>query len=692
MFDEKLHLFWVLLSILIGILFLQTMLHYTGGHLSVPNSDYFVFFQYAKQLVAGHPFEFNTGDPRTNGATSFLYTVILAPGYIFFKGIRLYLFAFLLAILLLICSVYLYFSIARHFFGRFIAFFSSLLFLLSGPIAFNYFAGMDFALYSFLFLAALYVFCSSLRRRCLILAVLLSLLIYTRPEGAVLFLLFFLVEMLCCPKETGFGQKLWLLVIPGISIVSLILLNYKITGGFGYPSLSGRSVFANYSFFGGLTRSFFFIVNSIKGILVGTLLVGKGVGQKHAGLEGAFFAPFMFFFFIIGICTTLKGKVNRAQIGLGSIIGFTVIIAILIGSVSVFSGVSHHRYAAWTYPGIILLAVVGLDRFSQLFGQIGRSIKFGFLTLWVVFSVLSLWLFMSYFGKVGYRFYFQDILLSKWMGKNLPPQARVISLHAALYKYLTNRYIIDVGGTGFRGFTGSTPKNINNRLLKYLQYSNEPPQYQVITSGAPSILKELARPEDLLTKTNSYLPDEARLYRLNLEGIKQGLFPLSPAVVENTEQLSLVDAVDIGYLPSEQQHKYSVWAATPETWFTLPTLKARIDEQQVWDAGRLITKKEFFEIQVIPGRELLWVARIKSSLKTALFKGEAVSPYPFSTPSIELKLTVNDKPVAKLMFPAEKPDRWQEIFYLIPGKYLTTPKAQISIHGRYGSFHHWFYQ
>jgi hypothetical protein len=120
--------------------------------------------------------------------------------------------------------------------------------------------------------------------------------------------------------------------------------------------------------------------------------------------------------------------------------------------------------------------------------------------------------------------------------------------------------------------------------------------------------------------------------------------------------------------------------------------------------------EESFEIQVEPGQDLLWVARIKSSLTTTLIKGTTPSSYSFNIPFIEINVLVDDEFVDKLSFSKEesghwqeisyivpgkylkKPNHWQEISYIVPGKYLKKPKTKISFYGRYGSFHHWFYQ
>jgi len=51
----------------------------TGGEPSVPLDDTFIHFRYARSLAEGHPLVYSPGDPPTSGATSLLWSAILAP-------------------------------------------------------------------------------------------------------------------------------------------------------------------------------------------------------------------------------------------------------------------------------------------------------------------------------------------------------------------------------------------------------------------------------------------------------------------------------------------------------------------------------------------------------------------------------------------------------------------------------------
>lgn len=51
----------------------------TGGEPSLPLDDAFIHLQYARAFATGHPLHYVPGDPATSGATSLLWSAMLAP-------------------------------------------------------------------------------------------------------------------------------------------------------------------------------------------------------------------------------------------------------------------------------------------------------------------------------------------------------------------------------------------------------------------------------------------------------------------------------------------------------------------------------------------------------------------------------------------------------------------------------------
>src|SRR2546428_9763963 len=54
----------------------------TGGELSLPLDDSFIYLQYAPAIAQGHPFVYTPGNAPTTGATSLLWPFLLLPPHL----------------------------------------------------------------------------------------------------------------------------------------------------------------------------------------------------------------------------------------------------------------------------------------------------------------------------------------------------------------------------------------------------------------------------------------------------------------------------------------------------------------------------------------------------------------------------------------------------------------------------------
>lgn len=98
---------YVLPALLLDLLFVRELLRATGGVPCPILDDVFIHFQYARSLAHLHPFVYQPGDAPTTGATSQLYVVLLAVGWLLgFHGMALSVFANIIAVAAL--SVLLY--------------------------------------------------------------------------------------------------------------------------------------------------------------------------------------------------------------------------------------------------------------------------------------------------------------------------------------------------------------------------------------------------------------------------------------------------------------------------------------------------------------------------------------------------------------------------------------------------------
>ncbi|PJF38045.1 MAG: hypothetical protein CUN55_19000, partial [Phototrophicales bacterium] len=82
----------------------------------MPLDDVYIHFQYARQLANGQPYIYNTGQPATSGATSFIYPYVLAIGYMLgFQELDLGIWAMLVGTVALIASMRAIYRLSRVF-------------------------------------------------------------------------------------------------------------------------------------------------------------------------------------------------------------------------------------------------------------------------------------------------------------------------------------------------------------------------------------------------------------------------------------------------------------------------------------------------------------------------------------------------------------------------------------------------
>lgn len=98
---------YVLPALLVDLLFIGEVLQRTDGVLCPILDDAFIHFQYARSFAELHPLQYNPQDAPTTGATSLLYPLVLAPGWLLgFRGMAITIFAHVVAVVSLALLVY----------------------------------------------------------------------------------------------------------------------------------------------------------------------------------------------------------------------------------------------------------------------------------------------------------------------------------------------------------------------------------------------------------------------------------------------------------------------------------------------------------------------------------------------------------------------------------------------------------
>jgi hypothetical protein len=150
--------------------------------------DAFIFFRYARNIATGDGWAYNPGDSAANGATSPLWTLVLAGAYLVRRDMESN--AWLLYAGLLASTGLLSFAALRRT-GQVVAGVVAAPLIVLNPVLLRV-RGMESALFLALASAVLLVGCWSgedgrhPRRRAVLLGVLSALLVLVRPEGAIL--------------------------------------------------------------------------------------------------------------------------------------------------------------------------------------------------------------------------------------------------------------------------------------------------------------------------------------------------------------------------------------------------------------------------------------------------------------------------------------------------------------------------
>ena len=359
------------------LVFVTSMLYHTGGRLSLPLDDSFIYFQYARQAAQGHFLEYNTGAEPTAGATSLLYTLLLVPGFwLGLDGMGIALYALALGAMWLGLSAWLLLLLGRKLSGSFSGWVAALMFLLCGPLLWGYYSGMAIGLFAFAILLTLYLYLTEDRRAPLAAA----LLVLARPEGIALVLL--LIALVAYRRALN-----WRWVVPlGAYVFQALLLAWW-TGEAGASGVEAKWRFAEPH--GSLPEQiravFFDFAEFVKGILAGSL--GHQTSVNLYAYDGNYrrmvFAPFVALFFLAELSYRLWGELSARRLGVAALGGAWFVGGVLLTCTLVEYDAHFNRYQQPFLPLYILFAALGLGRLDAAGGNGVASWRGG----WLAFSV-----------------------------------------------------------------------------------------------------------------------------------------------------------------------------------------------------------------------------------------------------------------------------------------------------------------
>src|SRR5262245_19709202 len=136
-------------SATVAAVFVASMLRATGGGWSLPLDDAFIYLQYARRAAEGHPLSYTEGAGVSTGATSWIHTLLLVPGWwLGFRGASFCMWAIGLSTLSLAALLLLVARVARSLAAGWVVPLAVFLVAASGAILWSAVSGMDTLLYA----------------------------------------------------------------------------------------------------------------------------------------------------------------------------------------------------------------------------------------------------------------------------------------------------------------------------------------------------------------------------------------------------------------------------------------------------------------------------------------------------------------------------------------------------------------
>ena len=557
-----------LLLLLLAALYLGYSEARAGTRLSAPLDDTFIHFQYAKQLASGEFLRFNDGDSPTTGATSVLYMILLAPGWLFgLRGLNLLIWAWLIN-----CALHVRAGVALHQLLRRAsggsqagAYGGMLVFLCCGPLLWGVFSQMEIALFSALILLTLEAAQAWVaseaqpeaggpsargrwtpRRRLLLYG---SLLAITRPEGS---LLAGGLTLWLCWRHLGArpGQTPWLKHLraglpwlwPLGSGVALTLALAALTGRLG----TNANVKSTLNLLPYEAERYWETALRHLPMTMQILL------DKLPG----FTAPLTTSLFLLGLAAwAARGKLRRPGPGV-LVIGWFCLLTLFYAFL--MARRDHFDRYYLPYMGLVVAAIFWpLCRAAASNPALRRMPGYLAALLLPFMGPVALhW--AERYGDNCRDLAHQHIKVAAWVDKNIPRKASIAVNDAGAIPYLSKRYTFDIVGLGHNAFY---------KVKNYILHSDAP---------AWEALGALERKPDYFVAYPEWVPQMHHLPFF--EEIQR--FPLANrTVVANETKViwrmhwdklapshtlpaqflagrKVVDRLNVTHIPSEKAHAY----------------------------------------------------------------------------------------------------------------------------------------
>lgn len=643
------------------------------GEPLLPLDDVYIHFQYARQLALGQPNVYNPGQPPSSGATSFIYPVFLAIGYLLgFQEMWLGLWALILGafaqtlVLVAILRWAMNWSLNPAWTALLL-----LLVGLTGSLTWHFYSGMETGL---LLASLLWTLVALMEKRRLWFVVAASSLVLLRPEGGVLACIAVAVAIWYMRPV---DRKSLYLLLPIAFFFVQPLLNGILTGtliasGNQSKSLLGMVPFDWLLVFGRILDN---ILRSLGELLLGMSQNGT---WYHPPLLGAAA--------LISLIILLRSPERRA-----TAILVMLWIAVLISMIATLDTAFWHfkRYQAPLLLLVFPVVLIPVGNRLSSWQRWQQAILAAWLLGWV--SFIGLDFAHSFAANVSYV-HAQPRQMAAWLATNTPQDA-VIAVHdVGLMRYAGQRTTLDLVGlttSGAASYWRNGPGSVTEFLLA------ENPDYiaaygQGHQVGLRMLVDTRLYDNSLASFQVALDPrinvalaaDSQAIYQPDWRQFSDRILPMQPSTREYVQKFRLAGVVNPANVESESEHEYQ-WVSQQQRGFAseprdLDYLSCSQMRCRILDAVRSIDREESFVLEeAVAGEDMLLVSRVHP--------GDA----------LELAVYVDDQVMSRRTIPAH-PGNWLELVTYISAQYVRpgmvirlVPQSNAGV---YQPAYHWLYQ
>jgi hypothetical protein len=660
-------------SIAAGAAFFLIMAFYTGFKLSAPLDDAFIYFQYAKNLIHGHFFEYVAGEGYSSGATSFLYAFLLAPFALVFRGIYLVIPTYIGGIIALYFCGYFIFEIIKKLTDSLpAAIFGAALYVTNGNILWGFFSGMEIGIFSLLLAWSLYLLASGASP--LKQALSLSLLALIRPEGFIVVLVLAFVKLLnkiSDPKNEKFIPYL----IPIAAGSVYFLVNYHFTGDFMPNTMRAKSNFSMgyYAVTEALKDGWNYYLDFLNKVFNG--------GAEH------YFPKYVFFIFLLGIMPGAAAELKSKKAGFFIVAFFWFFLGVMSTVFSSFASVHNYRY---TMPFIIIFTIflayginIILEKSKELTAGKLKHLPAAVFTLFFAFNFFTIAANAVDFGRDCRDILHQSIAAGKWIKDNVPAGEHIAINDAGAITYFSDAHVYDLVGL----VTNGEARDFRGGLATVFEkLEHIRPKYWMVHLGWFNYEGYTVFKKPRLTTFNIEKEPAYFVVGSPEVGVETDftLFNSGDTMkVDHMEKDKFVikDSLDIADTIDEDKHGYRIFTKripqVPGTLFEEAETTG-VKGGRVLEGGRITGGGEEFTVTSLePGEDLKIVRRV------------------YESPESVQKVYI-DGVVAAQWDNTATGKEYSEQEITVPGSFIKKNSARVKLEetkpNRYNAFHYWFLQ